>query len=187
MRLCPVHRSFIAMSGASHMTARFNRPRGQSLEASFLASESFDKPHLPPQRSDIHTIVTTHCVFFLTLIPIMAIDEPLSIESQEGKAPGTLILRLTGPVTLRNLFDFQAQLRAIQPPPPVTILDMAGVPYMDSAGMGAVINHHVHCQGKGARLIVTGISTRVHELFKMTRVDTVISQAPTVETAEASL
>ena len=117
----------------------------------------------------------------------MAIDDPLSIDRQEGKAPGTLILRLTGPVTLRNLFDFQAQLRAIQPTPPVTILDLTGVPYMDSAGMGAVINHHVHCQGKSAKLIITGISPRIHELFKMTRVDTVISQAATVEAAENSL
>ena len=117
----------------------------------------------------------------------MAIDEPLIIERQDGKAPGTLILRLTGPVTLRNLFDFQAQLRAVQPTPPVTILDLTGVPYMDSAGMGAVINHHVHCQGNGTRLIITGISTRIMELFKMTRVDSVITQAPTVEAAEASL
>jgi anti-anti-sigma factor len=117
----------------------------------------------------------------------MAIDEPLSIERQDGKGQGTLILRLTGPLTLRNLFDFQAQLRAIQPTPPVTILDLTGVPYMDSAGMGTVINHHVHCMGKGARLIITGVSPRIHELFKMTRVDTVISQAATVEEAEASL
>jgi anti-sigma B factor antagonist len=117
----------------------------------------------------------------------MAIDDPLSIERREGKAPDTLILRLTGPITLRNLFDFQAQLRAIQPTPPVTILDLTGVPYMDSAGMGALINHHVSCQGKGAKLILTGISPRIMELFKMTRVDSVITQAPTVEAAEGSL
>jgi anti-anti-sigma factor len=117
----------------------------------------------------------------------MAIDDPLILERQEGKAPGTLILRLTGPITLRNLFDFQAQLRDLQPTPPVTILDLTGVPYMDSAGMGAVINHHVHCQGKGAKLIITGVSPRILELFKMTRVDTVITQAPTVEDAENRL
>ncbi|MGD0893281.1 MAG: STAS domain-containing protein [Terracidiphilus sp.] len=117
----------------------------------------------------------------------MAIDDPLSIERQEGKSPGTLILRLTGPITLRNLFDFQAQLRALEPPPPVTILDLTAVPYMDSAGMGAVINHHVHCQGRSGRLIITGVSPRIFELFKMTRVDSVITQAPTVEEAENSL
>jgi anti-anti-sigma factor len=117
----------------------------------------------------------------------MAFDAPLAIEFQPGKAPGARILRFTGPITLRNLFDLQAQLRAADPPPAVTILDLSGVPYMDSAGMGAVINHYVHCQNKGGRLIAAGVSPRVLELFRMTRVDTVIPRAATVEEAEAGL
>jgi anti-anti-sigma factor len=116
----------------------------------------------------------------------MAIDDPLTIDQQPGKASGTVVVRLNGPVTLRNLFDLQAHLRAGSLPV-VQILDLTGVPYMDSAGMGAIINHHVHCQNKGVRLIVTGVSPRVMELFKMTRVDSVMKLAPTIEDAEASL
>jgi anti-sigma B factor antagonist len=116
----------------------------------------------------------------------MAIDDPLTIERTEGKTPGTLILRLTGPLTLRNMFDFQSQLRK-EEPPPVTILDLTGVPYMDSAGMGMVVNHYVRCQGKGVRLIAVGVSPRVMELFKMTKVDAVIPLAATVEEAEAKV
>ena len=116
----------------------------------------------------------------------MAFDEPLSIEKQTGKAPGTTILSLKGPLTLRNLFEFQSVIRAGDPPP-VTILDLSGVPYMDSTGMGAVINHHVRCTGKGVKLIVTGVSARIMELFKMTRGDGVITIKPSVEDAEASL
>ena len=114
----------------------------------------------------------------------MAIDDPLAIEQTQGKAPGSIILRLTGPVTLRNLFDLQSKLR-VGEPPPLTILDLTGVPYMDSAGMGAVINHYVRCQGKGKRLIAVGVSPRVLELFRMTRVDAVIPMVATVEEAEA--
>jgi len=114
----------------------------------------------------------------------MAIDDPLAIEQTQGKAPGSIILRLTGPVTLRNLFDLQSKLR-VGEPPALTILDLTGVPYMDSAGMGAVINHYVRCQGKGKRLIAVGVSPRVLELFKMTRVDAVIPMVATVEEAEA--
>jgi anti-anti-sigma factor len=55
---------------------------------------------------------------------------------------------------------------------------------MDSAGMGLVINHFVHCQNSGAKMIAAGVSPRVHELFKMTRVDAVIPQAATVDVAE---
>jgi anti-sigma B factor antagonist len=116
----------------------------------------------------------------------MAINDPLSIEQLPGKAPGTTILRLRGPVTLRNLFDLQSKLRAGELSA-VTILDLSGVPYMDSAGMGSVINHHVRSQAKNVRLIVTGVSPRVLELFKMTKVDAIITMYPTVEEAEAKL
>jgi anti-sigma B factor antagonist len=113
----------------------------------------------------------------------MAIDDPLTIERAQGSAPGVEILRLTGPVTLRNLWDLQTEMR--KAPPPVTILDLSGVPYMDSAGMGAVINHFTHCQNRGTRFIAAGISSRVMELFKLTRVDSVIPLAATVEEAES--
>ncbi len=116
----------------------------------------------------------------------MAIDDPLAIERRQGKAPGTLIFQLTGPVTLRNLFDLQPHLRSGDLPR-VSILDLSGVPYMDSAGMGAIVNYYVHCEQKRVKLIVAGVSPRVLELFKMTRVDTIISLVATVEEAEAGL
>lgn len=114
----------------------------------------------------------------------MAIDGPLQIEREDGKAPGTLILRLAGPLTLRNIFDLQAQLRNAKATP-VTILDLTQVPYMDSAGMGVVVNYHVHCQNLGGRLIAVGVSQRIMELFKITKVDSVICMRPTLEEAEA--
>lgn len=113
----------------------------------------------------------------------MAIDDPLSIEQVPGKSAGTTIIRLTGPLTLRNMFDFQTRIRSIAPPP-LLILDLTGVPYMDSAGMGSVINFYTHCQGKGSKLVAAGVSARVLELFRMTRVDTIIPMAATVEDAE---
>jgi anti-anti-sigma factor len=116
----------------------------------------------------------------------MAHDAPITFERKEGSAPGTLILTLNGPVTLRNLFDLQTQLRSAELPK-VFILDLSGVPYMDSAGMGAIINHYVHCQSHGCKMIAAGVSPRVHELFRMTRVDSVIPQAPSVEAAQAGL
>jgi anti-anti-sigma factor len=116
----------------------------------------------------------------------MAIDDPLEIIRKQGKSPDTLIFHLTGPITLRNLFGLQDQLRSGDLPR-VSILDLTAVPYMDSAGMGAIVNYYVYCQNRSIRLIVAGVSSRVMELFKMTRVDTVIALAPSVEAAEASL
>jgi anti-sigma B factor antagonist len=115
----------------------------------------------------------------------MAIDDPLVIERREGKSTGTLIFQLTGPVTLCNLFVLQDQLRSGDQPK-AAILDLRAVPYMDSAGMGAIINYYVHCQNKGVNLIVAGVSSRVMELFRMTRVDTVMTLASGIEEAEAT-
>jgi anti-sigma B factor antagonist len=114
----------------------------------------------------------------------MFLDDPLTIERHQGNLPGTRILRLTGPLTLRNLFTLQDELRGGDPPL-VAILDLTGVPYMDSAGMGALINYFVHCEKNGIEMIVAGVSQRGLELFKMTKVDTVIPLADTVEEAEA--
>lgn len=114
----------------------------------------------------------------------MFIDAPLSVECQAGKVPGTMIFRLNGPLTLRNLFEFQAELRNGQPHL-VAILDLTGVPYMDSAGMGAIINYFVHCEKNGIQMIAAGVSSRVMELFKLTKVNTVIPLAATIEEAEA--
>jgi len=111
--------------------------------------------------------------------------EPLTLESLDGKAPGTRILRLTGPLTLNTLFDFQAALRF--DPPPVLILDLSGVPYMDSAGMGAIINCYVSCQRHGRKLAVAGVNGRVIELFRMTKVDQLLTLVDSVAEAEAAV
>jgi anti-sigma B factor antagonist len=115
----------------------------------------------------------------------MAIDAPLTFERKDGSTADIKILVLTGPLTLRNLFELQGELRSGELPR-LSILDLSGVPYMDSAGMGLVINHFVHCQNSGSRMIAVGVSPRVHELFRMTKVDSVIPQAATIEAAESA-
>jgi anti-anti-sigma factor len=119
---------------------------------------------------------------------------PFSIERKEGKALGTVIFRLCGPFTardmygsvtpagLRNMLDFQST--DSEKPPTVNILDLTDVPYMDSCGLGIVVGHYVSCHRKGIRLIVAGVSPRVRELFKMTRVDTTIPMTATVDEAD---
>jgi anti-sigma B factor antagonist len=69
--------------------------------------------------------------------------------------------------------------------PKVAILDLSRVPYMDSAGMGSVINFFTHCQKNSVRLLIAGVSPRVSELFKMTGVDTLIPMTTSVDEAEA--
>lgn len=111
----------------------------------------------------------------------MSQAEPLSIEQRSGILPGSRILHCEGPLTLPNVFQFQDALR--NDDSSVTILDLSGVPYMDSAGMGSIINFYVSCQKNGRRLIVAGVSDRILELFKLTRVDSLLTIVPTLADA----
>jgi anti-sigma B factor antagonist len=111
--------------------------------------------------------------------------EPLTLESVAGQAPGCRILRLTGPLVINNMFEFQSTLRT--DPPQVLIMDLAAVPYMDSAGMGAIINYFVSSQRHGRKLIVAGVNGRVLELFRMTKVEGLLVMKPTVAEAEQAV
>jgi anti-anti-sigma factor len=113
----------------------------------------------------------------------MLADGPLTLDRKTGKNSDTKIFCLTGPLTLRNLFELQSELRGA-PPPPLTIIDLAGVPYMDSAGMGLIMNQYVRCQTRGMKFVVSGANHRVMDLFKVTKVDSVLPLTASVEEAE---
>lgn len=119
-----------------------------------------------------------------------------AIDREEGKAPGTVIFRLSGALTMRNMYACQTpsevrdlfDLESMLPGgalPALNIFDLTGVPYMDSMGVGIVVSHYVRCKGKGVRMIAAGASPRVMEVFRITKVDAVIPMAATVQEADA--
>jgi anti-sigma B factor antagonist len=112
-------------------------------------------------------------------------DEPLTYSYTPGQSDGTMILKLVGPLTLTTMFGFQNEFRAMTPQ--VLILDFSETPYMDSAGLGLVMNYFVSAQDHGRKLLLAGVNERVVELFKMTKVQGVLTSFPTVEAAEASV
>ena len=84
--------------------------------------------------------------------------KPFAIERRDGKTVGTVIFKLRGPFTQRdmfaslapvvvdNLLNFQSE--PSEKLPTLNILDLTEVPYMDSAGLGRIVRHYVHCRGK---------------------------------------
>jgi anti-anti-sigma factor len=114
----------------------------------------------------------------------MAVGSPLNIEPIPSSKLGTVILRLTGPIILNNVLPLRALLRNSEPPH-LTILDLSGVPHIDSAGMSELINHEVYCRDKGVRLTLAGVTPRVLGMLQITQLDTVLTLAATVAEAEA--
>ncbi len=108
-------------------------------------------------------------------------EKPLEIERIEGPAD-TSILRLHGPLLLGNFFSFQSMVRSDGAN--VLILDLADVPYIDSAGIGCLVGAHVSREHAGRKLIVAGASERLVTSLKVTKVDQLFQFAPDIEQAK---
>jgi anti-anti-sigma factor len=113
------------------------------------------------------------------------------IERVPGNIAGSVIFRMSGPFTARDRFGSLTPeaLRALfdtetDEPESLRIFDLTNVPYMDSIGVGMLITEQVRCQAKGLRMVAVGVSQRVLELLKITRLDTLIPMAATVAEAE---
>ena len=112
-------------------------------------------------------------------------DEKLTITTVPGAREDEKIFQLTGPLTIATLFGFRDAIRA-EKTAKVIILDLSQVPYMDSAGMGAVVNAHVSCVNSGRRFVLAAIQDRIKTLMKVTRVEDVLKIFPTVQEAQAA-
>ena len=55
------------------------------------------------------------------------------------------------------------------------VLDLSGLEYVDSSGLGVLISIHKRCIQKGGKMIVTGLRGMVDDLFKLTRLDLVFN------------
>ena len=97
------------------------------------------------------------------------LQEPLRIEDINGTPHDHRVLRLSGPITISNFFQFQSLVRGNTSRK--LILDLAGVPYIDSAGIGALVGAYVNHEKDGRSLALVGVSQRVRDALQVTRVE----------------
>jgi anti-sigma B factor antagonist len=109
-------------------------------------------------------------------------DEAMTFTQRPGSREGVEILSLSGPFTLGNMFRLQRALQDMKPT--YLIFDIAQVPYMDSAGLGLLVNFYVAAQKNGRKMAVAGVTHRIMALFELTKVDSLLKVYPTVEDAE---
>jgi anti-anti-sigma factor len=100
-------------------------------------------------------------------------------------ASGARIMKLTGPLTIQTLFEFQEVAR--QQAENSVIIDLTGVPYMDSAGLGSIVSVFTTSQRNGRGFGITGLSDRIRTLFQITRVDGLLPVFASLEQAEAAV
>jgi len=111
-------------------------------------------------------------------------SQSLHIEAIDS-ASGAKILKLSGPLTIQTLFDFQQMVR--QETSKALILDISQVPYMDSAGLGCVVSAYTSCQRNQRAFGITGLTERIKTLFAVTHVDGLLPCFDSLEAAEAAV
>ena len=110
-------------------------------------------------------------------------EKPLEIERIEDAGGSSVVFRLHGPLLLGNFFSFQSMIRSDQAP--LLIVDLADVPYIDSAGIGCLVGAHVSRENSGRKLVIAGVSERLLNSLKATKVDQLFTFAATAADAGA--
>ena len=109
----------------------------------------------------------------------------LQVVKTEGSRDGQSILHLKGSLNIHTVFSFQEMLRSENAPE--LIIDFSGVPYIDSAGLGALVAAYVGAQKTARKLAFSGMNTQVKALIDMTHVSKLFQSYPTIKDAEAAL
>jgi anti-sigma B factor antagonist len=120
-------------------------------------------------------------------------NSTFTIERIEGHAPRVVIYQITGIFNARDMYGSMKQVQLgnifeFKPGPGAEIptrhiFDITQVPQMDSSGLGVLVSHHIACRAKGIKVIVVGASPNVKQLFKFTKVDTLLPMTATLEEA----
>jgi anti-anti-sigma factor len=123
-------------------------------------------------------------------------SSPFNVERKQGKLASTVILEFKGPFTVRDAYTslppmvlnkiLDLETAPGEEPPKLNVLDLTNCPYMDSSGLGIIATHYVRCQKHGLKMVAAGMSPKVREVFRITKMDTVIPIVATVEEAESN-
>jgi anti-anti-sigma factor len=105
------------------------------------------------------------------------------LEIRTGESGNVRTLYLNGPLTLNTLFEFQDIVRKEQSKGLIIVLEE--VPYMDSAGLGAVLGAYASCQRHGQKFALAKVSQRVQTLLRVAKVDSLVPWYDSLEAAES--
>jgi anti-sigma B factor antagonist len=110
---------------------------------------------------------------------------PLDIAHFSG--PGYRGCRMTGEIDFTSTGPVQATLNAmILPGGGTVVVDLSGVGFIDSSGLGALIGANRIAKERGTRLLLVG-SAPVRRLLQVTALDTVLETYDDLSAAEAAV
>ncbi len=109
----------------------------------------------------------------------------LTLGTRESAAAGPKIVTLAGSLTLETVASFNQALR--EEPAPALILDMSELTWLDSAGVGALVQLLVRRSKSQHSLALAGLSPRNYAVLQVAQVLKLFSVHKTADEAVASL
>lgn len=99
-------------------------------------------------------------------------------------AGGVEVVALSGEVDMRASPALRSELLGVvERRPARTILDLSGTSYIDSSGVGTLVEFKRKIERVGGRVVLTGMQHRVRSVFEITKLDRFFAIAESVEEA----
>ena len=105
----------------------------------------------------------------------------LQLEQVPGSQNGELVTRLNGKLALETVSSFIQSMR--QEPATHLVLDMSGVSFMDSSGVGALVSLYVSRKHTGKTLALARLTPQGNAVLQVSGLLKLIPSFPTVEEA----
>ncbi|MBC7835618.1 MAG: STAS domain-containing protein [Phycisphaerales bacterium] len=97
---------------------------------------------------------------------------------------GGIVVTPVGDVDLTASPVLRQALKQVQATRPnVMVVDLTGVPYMDSSGVATLVEAMQIARKNGTRMALSGLQEKVKSIFEIARLDTVFTIRPTADAA----
>jgi len=105
------------------------------------------------------------------------------MEKQTGFDSSQFVVRLNGKLSLETVHNF---IQTIRPDPAAhLILDLSGVSFLDSAGVGALVQIFVHRRNLGQGFALTGLTKQTTAVLQVAGLSKLLPTHASVEEALA--
>jgi len=95
------------------------------------------------------------------------------------------VVRLSGEIDLRTSPTLHARLlELVEARPKQLVIDLAGVSYVDSSGVGTLVDVKRQMEKRGGRVTLVGLQERVRSVLEITRLDTFFTIKASVDEAD---
>ena len=108
----------------------------------------------------------------------------LDLEKRPGSDDTQMVMRLKGKLSLETVHNF---IQTLRPEPAAhLILDLGGVSFLDSAGVGALVQLFVHRRNHGQTFALTGLTTQSSAVIQVAGLNRLLPIHASVEEALAA-